>query len=101
MLRAGIDTQGHRKSSRERRGSSESETTQSTEATSVSEAVSGEHRGESKANTPAAIEDEVEDKVQPKTMTTVDDLARSMSSLKMVPRSVTFGKRGRVGFAKS
>ncbi|KAK3671017.1 hypothetical protein LTR78_009135 [Recurvomyces mirabilis] len=32
----------------------------------------------------------------------VDDLVDSMSSLKMVPRSITFGKqRGRSGFAKS
>ncbi|KAK5130493.1 hypothetical protein LTR08_001973 [Meristemomyces frigidus] len=100
MLRAGVDAQGHRKSSRERRGSSATETTQSTEASSASEPASGEHKGESRADTPAAKGDEVEMMARPKE-TAVDDLASSMSSLKMVPRSVTFGKRGRAGFARS
>lgn len=98
MLRPGVDAQGHRKSSRERRGSSATETTQTTEATSVShiteDAIEEDDKtdGPSKGKAPAAKEDDA----------AMDAVTRSMSSLQFVPRSVTFGKRkGKSGFAKS
>ncbi|KAK4961724.1 hypothetical protein LTR10_002215 [Elasticomyces elasticus] len=97
MLRPGVDAQGHRKSSRERSASSVTETSESTEATSVSEkidekAVATEdvRRHDSKASTPQLKSSGIE------------ELAESMSSLKMVPRSITFGRRkGGGGLAKS
>ncbi|KAK3071089.1 hypothetical protein LTR53_009283 [Teratosphaeriaceae sp. CCFEE 6253] len=99
MLRAGVDAQGHRRSSRERKDSDA--TTQSgsasTEATSLSEqaveeAEDASTSGKTESKTSSAM---------PKA-TSVDDLAASMSSLKMVPRSVTFGRRkGGAGLAKS
>lgn len=92
MLRPGIDSNGHRKSSRERgrSGSSATETTESTEATSVSES-NGNHM--QSRPTQANSSPEKDD--------TLDDLTSSMSALKMVPRSITFGQRkGRSGFAK-
>lgn len=97
MLRPGVDAQGHRRSSRERgrSGSSVSAATHATDTTSVSE-VNG---GPSVAK--AAREDDGvggTGKEEPG----LDELTSSMSALKMVPRSVTFGKRkGRTGFAKS
>jgi hypothetical protein len=107
MLRPGVDADGHRKSSRERArsGSSATEVTQTTEATSV---------GEGSASKP---EDGLEKPLDTKETTDeaeggqgasaskdvgIDELTSEMSTLKMVPRSVTFGKRkGRSGFAKS
>ncbi|KAK1075412.1 hypothetical protein LTR12_009326 [Friedmanniomyces endolithicus] len=90
MLRAGVDAQGHRKSSRERKGS---------------EVTIGSAGGEKEAeedrvvvegglkNHKGATQDEAG---------SVDDLAESMSSLKMVPRSITFGRRkGGAGLARS
>lgn len=90
MLRPGVDAQGHRKSSRDRRGSSATEHTESTEATSVSEPDKRD------GNEPVRH-------LETEKMATagVEELTNSMSSLKMVPRSVTFGKRGRAGLAKS
>lgn len=99
MLRPGVDGKGHRKSSRERKGS---EGTEATLATSVSEGDGGG---------VGVNDDEVENadvgevsavKEKPRSRSAVDDLTSSMSSLKMVPRSITFGKRkGRTGFATS
>ncbi|KAK3619205.1 hypothetical protein LTR56_022640 [Elasticomyces elasticus] len=97
MLRPGVDAQGHRKSSRERSASSVTETSESTEATSVSEKIAEEavatedvRRHDSKASTPQVKS------------SGIDELAESMSSLKMVPRSITFGRRkGGGGLAKS
>lgn len=101
MLRPGVDSQGHRKSSRERRGSSATKMTQTTEATSVSQATDNaidednetdrvEEAG--KGRVPAGKDDDA----------AMDAVTRSMSSLQFVPRSVTFGKRkGKSGFAKS
>lgn len=89
MLRAGVDSNGHRKSSRERgrRGSSATETTTSTEATSLSE-PSGNHV----LPDPGSVSQKEG---------TMDDLTESMSALKMVPRSITFGRRkGRSGLSK-
>ncbi len=107
MLRAGVDAQGHRKSSRERKdsevtvGSVSTDGSGSTKATSVSERAGGEVEAEEdrivvggglknyKGATQAAAG-------------SVDDLAESMSSLKMVPRSITFGRRkGGSGLARS
>lgn len=92
MLRAGVDSNGHRKSSRERgrSGSSATEATESTEATSISEPGGG-HMSAKPADGEGATAKEG----------TMDDLADSMSALKMVPRSITFGRRkGRSGFSK-
>jgi hypothetical protein len=92
MLRPGIDAHGHRKSSRERRCSSATDATQSTEATSVSQQT-----GDVEAAAPAIAKttESIEDAV-------MDSVTKSMSSLQFVPRSVTFGKRkGKSGFAKS
>lgn len=92
MLRPGVDSNGHRKSSRERgrSGSSATETTESTEATSVS-GSNGNHM-------PPQLSDGASSS---KKEGTVDDLTASMSALKMVPRSITFGQRkGRSGFSK-
>lgn len=100
MLRAGVDAQGHRKSSRERRGSSATDATQDTEATSVSEQTSGEREEEEIVAKAEVKEESSRTEMQPKATSAVDDLTSSMSSLKMVPRSVRFG-RGRAGFAKS
>ena len=97
MLRRGIDAQGHRKSSRERRPSFSTEITQSTEATSVSPVTSNDSEL-ALANTATAS-------TKPTATSNteaMDDITNSMSAMKMVPRSITFGKRkGRSGFAKS
>lgn len=94
MLRAGVDSQGHRRSSRDRRGSSATLDTQTTEATSISQHSDGlgeEVEAASKLKQPVKKED-----------ATLGDITKSMSSLQFVPRSVTFGKRkGKSGFAKS
>jgi len=102
MLRPGVDAQGHRKSSRERRSSSATQGTQSTEATSVSEQTG------SPAESEAATDQETKGKedaekppVKASAGGSVDNLTTSMLTLKMVPRSVTFGKRGRAGLARS
>ena len=93
MLRARIDSKGHRKSSRERgrSGSSATEvTTGSTEATSVSES-GGDHMTAKPVEGEGGREKEG----------AMDELANSMSALKMVPRSITFGRRkGNMGFSK-
>ncbi|RMY07450.1 hypothetical protein D0868_05344 [Hortaea werneckii] len=101
MLRPGVDAQGHRRSSRDRsrRDSSGTEKTESTEATSVSDPdgkltesrTSNATKGPSPSAAPTSNQQG----------DSVDVLTQSMSSLKMVPRSVTFGKRGRAGLAKS
>lgn len=94
MLRRGIDAQGHRKSSRERKNSLGAESSESHEAPSMrsdTEIVeqSGKHRVDHAAKSSTAASG-------------VDDITNSMSSLNMVPRSVSFGKRkGRFGFSKS
>lgn len=92
MLRPGVDANGHRKSSRERgrSGSSATEATESTEATSISENAANHVR--------MRASEEAENS---KGKGSIDDLTQSMSALKMVPRSITFGQRkGRSGFAK-
>ncbi|KAK3725504.1 hypothetical protein LTR37_000474 [Vermiconidia calcicola] len=104
MLRPGIDAQGHRKSSRERGRSSSSatEATETTEASSISE-PNGLSPSAAKGAGAAAMES-AEEATGPETKQEagMDELATSFSSLKMVPRTVTFGKRkGRSGFAKS
>lgn len=102
MLRPGIDAQGHRKSSRERgrSDSSISANTQTTEATSTSsqndvgntEPKGREESTLERSNTNVSTKENGKD---------VDDLTSSLSAMKMVPRSVTFGHRkGRSGFAK-
>lgn len=94
MLRAGIDSQGHRRSSRERRGSSATLNTQTTDATSMSQQsdeLADKADGASDVKKPAEQLD-----------ASLDNVTKSMSSLQFVPRSVTFGKRkGKSGFAKS
>ena len=107
MLRPGVDADGHRKSSRERlrSGSSTTEATQTTEATSVGEG--GPSQTQDAVEKVAESESEKADVGDAKAASaskdvSMDDLTTSMSSMKMVPRSVTFGKRkGRSGFAKS
>ena len=92
MLRPGIDSNGHRKSSRERgrSGSSATETTESTEATSVSETNVGHMLSKPSGGGSNS-----------KKEGTMDDLTDSMSALKMVPRSITFGgRKGKSGFSK-
>ena len=109
MLRAGIDAQGHRKSSRERQGKSAdptetTEATQSPEASSTKATINNNASGQTEdatENGPQADVTEAKAKGEGKT-SALDDLTSSFSSLQMVPRSVTFGQRkGRSGFAKS
>ena len=101
MLRPGVDAEGHRKSSRERERDPSSPTakTESTEATSISD-----HAEPASPTPPQRPIGNVES-TQPADgdpASSLDAITASMSSLKMVPRSVTFGKRrGRSGFAKS
>jgi len=99
MLRPGVDAQGHRRSSRERRGSSATEATQSTDATSVSKGE--ELEDERKPEDVGSFKGSSRVPNNPISGGDVDELTSSMSSLKMVPRSITFGKRGRAGLAKS
>lgn len=103
MLRPGIDADGHRKSSRERArsGSSATEVTQTTEATSVGEDAPT-HIPDATAEDDVEQEDDSGRAASKSKVASMDELTTSMSTLKMVPRSVTFGKRkGRSGFAKS
>lgn len=98
MLRPGIDERGHRKSSRERdrKMSSASELTQSTEATS---AISAD---ETRVDVANGVKKKEGTPTSSNSKERMDELTSSMSALKMVPRSITFGKRkGRSGFAKS
>jgi len=98
MLRSGVDAQGHRKSSRERRASSATMDTESTGATSVCK--DEDEQVASKAIVSLEAPAQVADMAMPNA--SVDELASSMSSLQMVPRSITFGRRkGRAGLAKS
>ena len=107
MLRPGVDEDGHRQSSRERlrSESSTTETTQTTEATSVGE--EGQSQTQDAAGKAVKSESEKGEVGNAKAVSasknvSMDELTTSMSSMKMVPRSVTFGKRkGRSGFAKS
>ena len=104
MLRPGVDAQGHRKSSRERerRSSSATEETQSTEATSLSERNGALSPDAGREPKEASSSRKDAGPARDAATTNVDELTTSMSSLKMVPRSITFGKRkGRSGFAKS
>ncbi|KAK4575053.1 hypothetical protein LTR86_000905 [Recurvomyces mirabilis] len=102
MLRPGIDAQGHRKSSRERSGSSATEKSTSTEATSTGEVMPDVSEAKIEKVQATAKAEKKGDAVTGTQRSKVDDLVDSMSSLKMVPRSITFGKRkGRSGFAKS
>ena len=106
MLRPGIDAQGHRKSSRERLRSSSSatEATQTTEATSLSDDNASAQQLQA-APTQSGGSSEASNNTKAPTESKDGDLAElttSMSSLNMVPRSITFGRRkGRSGFAKS
>jgi hypothetical protein len=107
MLRPGVDADGHRKSSRERArsGSATTEATQTTEATSVGE--SSPSKAEDAVEKGVEIEGKKSEADGGKTANAskdvgIDELTSEMSTLKMVPRTVTFGKRkGRSGFAKS
>ncbi|GIZ37265.1 hypothetical protein CKM354_000071800 [Cercospora kikuchii] len=93
MLRRGIDPAGHRKSSRDRRDSTATRTTQTTDATGETEVTTSEPTEE---EVPAVQSKAAQDD------TALEEVTKSMSSLKFVPRSVTFGKRkGKSGFAKS
>lgn len=97
MLRRGIDSDGHRKSSRARRASSATQATQMTDDTSASQ------------ETEETVPDELPMTQRSMDVTKARDedpaleaVMKSMSSLQFVPRSVTFGKRkGKSGFAKS
>jgi hypothetical protein len=98
MLRPGVDEQGHRKSSRERhrKRSSTLEATQSTEATSTMST------DEARADITNAETTKESTSIAANGKEGMDQLTSSMSSLNMVPRSITFGQRkGRSGFAKS
>jgi hypothetical protein len=120
LLRAGVDEQGHRKSSRERGGSISSipEATPSTDATSVSgnysESPAEEERSAAISSLATRADDsygnrEAAESTEPKdddqsagTKSTVNELTSAMSSLNMVPRSVTFGRRkGRAGLVRT
>ena len=103
MLRPGIDAQGHRKSSRERgrSDSSISAKTQTTDATSVSEQVGLEKSERAKMEGSATDRAKGEDASAAGNTAGLDELTTSMSALKMVPRTITFGQRkGRSGLAK-
>ncbi|KXL47313.1 hypothetical protein M433DRAFT_152895 [Acidomyces richmondensis BFW] len=94
MLRRGIDARGHRKSSRERKISSEMESAESLDGISVGDDA---EKVESKSKHRYDLADESSTPANG-----VDDITKSMSSLNMVPRSISFGKRkGRSGFSKS
>lgn len=99
MLRAGVDAQGHRKSSRERFGDGESSTSDITsERTEVSSVIEQPQRVATASSEEAK---EYESKAEQEKVD-VEQITISMSSLKMVPRSITFGRhRGRSGFAQS
>ncbi|KAF2213188.1 hypothetical protein CERZMDRAFT_90587 [Cercospora zeae-maydis SCOH1-5] len=93
MLRRGIDAAGHRKSSRERRDSTATRTTQTTDTTEQTEATTSE---------PVEAEPRAAQSKSAQNDAALEEVTKSMSALKFVPRSVTFGKRkGKSGFAKS
>lgn len=100
MLRAGVNAQGHRRSSRERQGGC----TAKPEAIRDDEPPSADgvwmRKPEIARSKPVrGVQDRSEIGGN---KSAVDDLTSSFSSLKMVPRSVTFGRRkGRSGLAKS
>ena len=99
MLRLGVDEHGHRKSSRERSNSSTAEITQTIEQ---SECIGEADVRKSVRDVEHSKSAERLSKVISEQQTTVEDITQSMSSLKFVPSSVSFGKRkGRSGFAKS
>ncbi|KAK0257871.1 hypothetical protein LTR91_007095 [Friedmanniomyces endolithicus] len=107
MLRAGVDAQGHRKSSRERKGSEvtvgsvSTDGSGSTKATSVSEQAGGQAESDMDKSAVEGGRGYQKNALQG-AVGSVDDLAESMSSLKMVPRSITFGRRkGGSGLARS
>lgn len=107
MLRAGVDDQGHRASSRERRGSNETNSTVSTQATSVSpppptalppkapatartetvmkDAASPRWKGKKRSGSTLSIPNGAP--IAP-AKTDMDSIISSMSALNMVPRSV-------------
>jgi hypothetical protein len=120
MLRSGVDTQGHRASSRDRRGSNATDatvSTQSTQATSVSPPPAASSKALDTAGTSmskhanAVQQDAVvspEWKGKKRSGSTrslpygapvmpvkvdMDSIVSSMSALKMVPRSVTKTKK--------
>jgi hypothetical protein len=110
MLRPGVDLDGHRKSSRERARSESSATegTQTTEATSIGEEAAPRTQDPRKTVPTSTAESSETLKTEQNECSTsrkdvsMDELTSDMSTLKMVPRSVTFGKRkGRSGFSKS
>jgi hypothetical protein len=117
MLRAGIDGQGHRASSRERRGSNETDatvSTQSTQATSVSPPPSTLPKAKSTAHQSQQTKATQESPSSPPwkgkkrsgstrslpygapvmpAKVDMDSIVSSMSALNMVPRSVARGKK--------
>lgn len=105
MLRAGVDAQGHRKSSRERKRSSSDaiDPSQTTDATTISGLKDATPPGRlSKEPSVSKVEEESNGDGVAGGNANVNDLTSSFSSLTMVPRSVTFGRRqNRAGFAKS
>ncbi|KAF2719726.1 hypothetical protein K431DRAFT_286526 [Polychaeton citri CBS 116435] len=106
MLRSGVDPNGHRKSSRERRSP---DATNSASVMPKTESA----RGAGNASLETTVQQtrltvgarhtsfKREQNQIPQDDVDVDTLASSMSTLNMVPRSITFGKRkGKCGFAK-
>ncbi|KAK3057297.1 hypothetical protein LTR09_001479 [Extremus antarcticus] len=123
LLRAGVDEDGHRKSSRER-ARSDSSVEEDAGATSSSGALanssspkSSSLRQANSSGVPSAAKTELSNDTMDVeaaavdsgekgrgatgTKPNVDELASSLSSLKMVPRSVAFGRKGRSGLARS
>lgn len=99
MLRPGVDAQGHRKSSRERRGSGTIDWTQTTDATPMISATDSGVKHNKKSATPASFRAKAVQDMS--SNEAIDAVTTSMSSLQFVPRSVSFGKRkGRSGFTK-
>nr|POE85234.1 zinc finger protein 511 [Quercus suber] len=101
LLRAGVDEQGHRRSSRER--TQGGEIAQGEESQLI---IEGPAKTMSNGFTAVVENEEAvwEDlnTAQAKGQEEVDGLTKSLSSLRMVPRSLTFGKpRMGTGFGKS
>lgn len=103
MLRPGIDAQGHRKSSRERRGSSATEITQMTEATTATTATTATYQTDATDIDERDLDAPLNPAARPfHPGDSLDQITKSMSSLNFVPRSITFGRRkGKSGLAKS
>lgn len=102
MLRPGVDAQGHRRSSCERRGSTTTASTVATEATTASQDTQRTERTEPDESEQERHMSARGHQDSKKANSSVDTLTKSFSSLQFVPRSVTFGKRkGKSGFAKS